>query len=364
MQRSAIPHAPTTRGSGALRLVAAACVVLFGHALAARAQNGPVVNFIGLATAFGSPIPPTGANDLGPIFERGSGSGFVIVIEGRLGASQQPVGTSTYNAADPTMFPDLQIQVDQVLGNGSSAVCDDTPPLAGGVMRIPLPDFTETSDNAFAMNDFACRFVDSLGRKMGRGFDDPCTTPAGNYGFIRASSTIQFCATVSPTIQFGLGRTQVSVRLRDIDGVVGPVAYMFVQVGALPSPSRTATLGTPATPTKTPTIIPSPISSPTATGPATPLHTSTIPPAPSPTHTAVPTGTPASTPTVTATPTSTSSPRAVANTPTPTPTERIARIDIDTLIRAIYASTPPPEADVNGDGRVTAADLPALISLP
>jgi hypothetical protein len=81
-------------------------------------------------------------------------------------------------------------------------------------------------------------------------------------------------------------------------------------------------------------------------------------PAPTVTSTPTPTVTPTATMTRTVRPTS---PAAVTATPTRTPLRTTG--DIDALIKAIFAGTNPPLEDVNGDGRVTAADIPALIDV-
>ncbi len=73
-------------------------------------------------------------------------------------------------------------------------------------------------------------------------------------------------------------------------------------------------------------------------------------------ETPAPTVTPTFSPTVT--PTRTNTVQTVA-TATPTPPAS----DVDALIAAIFAGTAPPQDDVNGDGAVTAADIPALLSL-
>ncbi len=90
---------------------------------------------------------------------------------------------------------------------------------------------------------------------------------------------------------------------------------------------------------------------------------------------------PTVTPTGSATPTRTRTPTRTATatvprtpTPTPSPTPEILRgdanldgavdiNDLPSLIEALFLDSPPPEADVNGDDRVTAADLPALLVL-
>lgn len=96
---------------------------------------------------------------------------------------------------------------------------------------------------------------------------------------------------------------------------------------------------------------------------------SALTPAPTVTQTGTPTVTPTSTATRTFTPGTPRSP-----TPSRTPTPTILRgdadgngsvnvDDLDALIHALFSPTSPPGADVNADGVVTAADVPALLDL-
>jgi len=92
-------------------------------------------------------------------------------------------------------------------------------------------------------------------------------------------------------------------------------------------------------------------------------------PGPTVTQTGTATPTRTFTPTRTATPTVPTSP-----TPTPSPTIPILlgdtngdgvvdENDLPSLIDALFMDAPPPEADVNTDSQVTAADLPAFLAL-
>ena len=73
--------------------------------------------------------------------------------------------------------------------------------------------------------------------------------------------------------------------------------------------------------------------------------------------------TPASTVTSTFTPTVTPSPSPTKRIPTATPRPTAGPADIDALIDALFSGTNPPADDFNGDGAVTAADVPALLDL-
>jgi len=84
--------------------------------------------------------------------------------------------------------------------------------------------------------------------------------------------------------------------------------------------------------------------------------------------------TPGPTVTLTPTPTPTPSmtPAPMTRTPTPTATPgrgdlnsdgTVDELDVEVLIEEIYAEAPIPGADINLDGAVTAADVPALVVL-
>lgn len=219
--------------------------------------TGPQVSYLGLARADATVIEP--AEILGdgtPVFVRSSGSGFILVVEGRPGISGAPVGLATFRE-DLASLPDLQVLASRPLGDGSPRVCDNTAP-GGGVPAIDPPDFSPTPENIAAINDFACRFVDGEGRHQGVGPAEACTLfPTGDYEFVNRSSTVQYCALVSRFFEFPLGDTVVTVRLRDILGNVGPVARMVVRI--VPAPTS------PPSPTPTPTAPPVPVLGPEIT---------------------------------------------------------------------------------------------------
>ncbi len=353
-------------------LVASVLVALVLPVTAARAQNGPFVNYIGVLNANGIPLVPSGTNGGGvAVYQLPGGSGFTLVIEGRPGSSH-PVGTSTL-AADPSLFPDLQVQVDHPLGDGSPAVCDD---LVGGVAAIPTPSFADTQQNAAAINDFSCRFVDGLHQKMGRTVDDACTfSPVtGDPQFMLASSTVQFCASIVPLIEFHAGDTLVSVRLRDTSGGVSAVSRFIVEAGSPPpSPTPTATPppGGASSPTRTATA--------SATVPATAFATvtTTRPATSTATLTLAPTSTPTRTPTSTidATPTLTQSSTATpttSSTPTPKPCVGDCNDDdevtVNELIQMVNIALGNATVatcrvgDANGDGEITVNEIVAGVN--
>ena len=337
---------------GSIALAFALALLAASSALAEEAGGGaapgagPIVTYLGFVRADGVPLPIFDTTPEGqPVYRLAANSGFYVVVEGRPGPSQSPVGTSTL---DPLGPPDLQIQVTQRLGNASAAVCDKSPPSVGGVPGTSPPDLSFSS--AAAINDLACRFTNEM-----------CVEdPAGGTRFVVASSTIQFCAFIGPELAFRTGGSLVTARLRDVDGMVGPVAQTLVLAGpnapsATPTGTGASTLTPTASPTSTSTVSPTespsptPTSTPTATDSVTPSATTTETPTSSPT----PTADPSPTTTRTSTPT---------NAPSPTATAKPgASIDLDALLHALFAPAPPSEADVNEDGRTGAADVPALL---
>jgi hypothetical protein len=84
------------------------------------------------------------------------------------------------------------------------------------------------------------------------GSQDACVLfPSGDYGFVDATSTIEFCGQVARSLSFPDGDTLVTVRLRDAQGFVGPSAQLIVRVQPVPT----------APPSATPTVVPTPVSS-------------------------------------------------------------------------------------------------------
>ena len=191
---------------------------------------GPVITFFSLATASDLVIEPTGeVVDGAPVFARPFGSGFSVVAEAGIGASGLPPRSSTFQ---PSGAPDFQIQATRNLGNGSALVCDDTPPILGGVPGIDPPLFNDDQNVADALNDLGCRFVDGSGSPRGRACSgEPCILMQnGEFGCVDRSSSVQFCGLVSQNLAFPPGDTVLSLRARDSRGNFGPVARIVVRI--------------------------------------------------------------------------------------------------------------------------------------
>jgi hypothetical protein len=231
------------------------------------AQTGPFVTFLGVTNSQdslinGGQVPSTG---------------FHIVIEGKPGPSGQAVATSTVGVlGNPNAAPDLQILVDHDLGAGSPGQDAGMSQTCAGV-----PAETEFSDSQAvtdALNDFGCYFT-------AHGRDDACVqTFDGSLGFIDSQSTVQFCSVpIPPSLSFPAGDTVVSVRLRDVNGALGPIMHMTLQVAGPTMPPTTPSATSPPSQTPTSTMLP-----PTTTQTPTPTITGTATLGPLSTPTPVP----------------------------------------------------------------------------
>lgn len=197
---------------------------------------GPEITYFGLTRADDRLIDPVGRENGVPVFERpvtagGGASGFSIVVEAAPGNSGAEVGTSSYDITLLSL-PDLQIQANRPLGNGSSAVCDDPVAAPGGVPATDPVSFDETAANITHINDFACRFVDGQGNPEARTSpQDSCVAFAsGDFAFADEDSTTQYCGAINVPLAFPAGDTVVTVRLRDVDGNIGEQKQLIVRV--------------------------------------------------------------------------------------------------------------------------------------
>jgi len=194
-----------------------------------------VITYFGVARADDTLLDVAGMTPEGvPIYERAFGSGFSLVLEAKPGGTGADIDASTLNSnpVDPRVLPGLQIEVSRALGDGSGAVCDDTPPTTGGVPAVNPPDFSPTQPVANAINDLACRFKDGFGFHSGRTkLSEACTTFAdGGYRFKMPGTTVQFCGLMNEPVVFQSGDTVVTARVRDVAGNISFRAQIVVRV--------------------------------------------------------------------------------------------------------------------------------------
>lgn len=235
---------------GAWRSGFLTCVVSGGVGLCtgvpARGQSagtGPIVSHVGIANADGSVVLPVSVDETGrPLFQRILGQSFFLVFEGGPGESGRRLGARTFNhdAEDPSVLPDLQVLVADALGNGSAAVCDSSGPNAGGVPATDPLVFEPIQSVSDAINDLGCRFDDGEGGNFGRDREQACTmsNDGFGFGFVSPETSLQFCAFVAPAFALATGETLFAVRLRDVEGNVGPVEEMVLRItGPVPTPT-------------------------------------------------------------------------------------------------------------------------------
>jgi len=316
-----------------------------------RPDPGPRITFFGLAAADGQEVPSLGEIEPGlPVYFRGAGSGFKVVVEAAPGVSGQPLSFTVEPDPDnAARRPDVQMESDRFLGNGSPTVCDEQ-----GVPGIDPANFSPSQTITDALNDLACHFTVATSQR------GACTqNQFGVVSFLSPDANGQYCLQVASSLRFPNGDTRLTVQLRDAGGNIGARARLIVRVASGPMPptftetptptprptrtptptqTATATVTRTRTPTSTRTATPmvtaTRTSSPTNTRFVSPTSTPTGPPPATATRTATPTrtGTPTTTPTRTAsfTPTRTATPT-LSPTPTPSPTPTMARGPIVTF---------------------------------
>lgn len=192
---------------------------------------GPTISYFGVTSADDTPQDPTDVDPGGiPIYRRLFGTGFSLVVEAQPGDSLRAAGRSVYT---PGGVPDLLIQANRPLGNGSTAVCDDQPPAWGGVPGIDPPQIENPETITDALNDLGCRFRDGQGVPTARSCIDGCVRlPDGESRCYSGSGggTVQFCGQITGPLAFPDGDTLVTVRVRDITGNLGPPAQLILRV--------------------------------------------------------------------------------------------------------------------------------------
>jgi hypothetical protein len=197
---------------------------------------GPIVTFFGAVRADGSKAEPKSVDNGIPTYVSTAGSGFMLVVEVKPGASglEPARRVFAYVPGDPKSRPDLEMEADRDMGDGSPAVCDRTRPNIGGIPGIKPPSFAETQRVSDAINDLACRFETFIES------ESSCTKNKNeDYSFIANDSTTQFCMIVARAWAFPPGTTLLSVRVRDTEGNPGPVERMRIWRPVAARPAKT-----------------------------------------------------------------------------------------------------------------------------
>lgn len=191
------------------------------------AGTGPVITYFGAARADGKVVPAASVDKDGvEVYTTAGGSGFILVVEARPGKSGLPPGrqVSAHDPKDPNRRPDVELQSNRDLGDGSKRVCDRRRPIVGGIPAINPPSWANTQSVADALNDIACRFETFIESEMS------CTLDKlGNFSFANTATTTQFCVLVAKSFQFPEGVTELQVRVRDTGGNVGPVKKIRIR---------------------------------------------------------------------------------------------------------------------------------------
>ncbi len=190
---------------------------------------GPRIGFFGVSSADDVLQTPDGVDGNGtPIYQRNFGFGFRLVVEAASGTNNISVGRDAFNDG---VRPALQVQVTRALGNGSPTVCDAEAPNFGGVPAIDPPLFDDSAAVVDALNDLGCRFIDGVGQPQARGCMTSCIRDSnGDYACHELDTDAQFCALVDAPLEFPLGDTLVSVRVRDVAGNLGAPKRLILRV--------------------------------------------------------------------------------------------------------------------------------------
>lgn len=222
--RTRTPTATVTRST------ATATRTPTGSPTATVADRGPVITFMGLTRADDVLVDPDGMSGDVAIYAPAFGYGFSIIVEAKPGASNVRAGNASFNDGGA---PDLQIQVTRPLGDGSPFVCDDSPPLLGGVPAINPPNFGSDSFVVDRLNDFGCRFVDGQNERIARACGEATACVLGidgNFGCVAGDTTVQFCGFIPQILAFPSGDTLVTARVRDLQGNLGPPRQLLIRI--------------------------------------------------------------------------------------------------------------------------------------
>lgn len=246
-------------------LLGAVVAMVMNFAVAATAQSGPPVTFFGAVNPDGCPFccefvcqgAPTPTPEFDPqgrrVFRQSSES-FLLVAEAGLGISGRAAGSegvyssgSVQPITDISGRPSVQSVPNRNLGNGTPEVDCRTIPI-GGVLGMPTKlNMPAGSDVTTGLIDMACRFELSASASVA------CTRDSlGNFAFLGAGTTRQYCFQVPLISGFPLGTTIVALQFRDIIGNLGPRKEIVVIV----DPHGVGGGGPTPTPTPSPTPTP------------------------------------------------------------------------------------------------------------
>jgi hypothetical protein len=198
---------------------------------------GPQILFFGIATADNHVIPPTETlADGTPLFDFPNDFGFIIVVEARAGTSRaQPAKCGIVGPGGgltgqcPSGRSAVELLFSRPLGNGSPAVCDESPPNPGGVPAVPSLTFDNSQMVTDVINDIGCRM------DFHATSDTACTFNAlDNYSYVSSLATLQYCSSpvVGNEVAFPSGITMVKVQVQDSSnaGNVGNQAEIAIRV--------------------------------------------------------------------------------------------------------------------------------------
>jgi hypothetical protein len=205
---------------------------------------GPEILQFGVATAFNVVKTPDDVTEDGvPVYERLVGQGFIIFIEVREGTSgASPGQCGVFDSVNQRIIPcgnrlcedrppedersDVQVVVDQPLGNGSSEVCDLAGPMIGGVPATDPLSFANTPAITDALNDLACRFDDHPT------FSEACTLDElRRFNYVDPRTEHQYCIpAVGTELMLPSGDTKFTARVRDAGCNIGNEVSIVIRV--------------------------------------------------------------------------------------------------------------------------------------
>jgi hypothetical protein len=189
----------------------------------------PQITFFGVVRADDLPLEPDELDAAGrPVFDRRQGQAMSLVLEAQRGARPLEL-----NAYDPSGGPrGVEFLVSRALGDGSAAVCDTMPPMAGGVPGFDPPVFSDAVAVQQAIDDLGCRVNDGTGAPAARLGQSACTRlePTFEYGFVDPSSHLQYCLPIARAWSFAVGDTIVAARVRDVAGAFSSTREIVIRV--------------------------------------------------------------------------------------------------------------------------------------